>query len=216
MDENLVILSYGDSLLKKSDIYLLEKGHWLNDTLISFMFEYYQTEQYTGRDEIAFLDPDVIQLIKLIPRDEAGLVLSSLNLVSKELIFIPLNDNESAAAGGTHWSLLVWVKSGNHFELYDSMETSVVTHTATVVSRALAPHITEENFTISNILNTPVQKNQSDCGLYVIKLAELICNHKIKSSNFLEAVDFPKDSSDNIEKYGRDEVKSLILNLSSK
>jgi len=215
MDEDLVILSFGDSLLKKSDICLLEKGQWLNDKLISFMFEYYQTEQYTARDDIAFLDPDVIQLIKLIPRDEAGFVLSSLNLGSKELIFIPLNDNESAAAGGTHWSLLVWVKSGNHFELYDSMGSSV-THTATVVSRTFAPHITEENFTISNVLNTPMQNNQSDCGLYVIKLAELICNHKLNSNNFMEAVEFPKDSSDNIEKYGRDEVKSLIINLSSK
>lgn len=34
-----IVLSYYDSLLKKSDILLLDPPHWLNDKLIGFCFE---------------------------------------------------------------------------------------------------------------------------------------------------------------------------------
>ena len=37
-----VILSYFDSLLRQSDIALLEKPNWLNDKIIGFAFQYYQ------------------------------------------------------------------------------------------------------------------------------------------------------------------------------
>lgn len=34
-----IALSFHDSLLRKSDLSLLEEGCWLNDRLIGFMFE---------------------------------------------------------------------------------------------------------------------------------------------------------------------------------
>ena len=37
-----VILSYFDSLLRQSDIALLEKPNWLNDKIIGFAFQYYE------------------------------------------------------------------------------------------------------------------------------------------------------------------------------
>jgi len=36
---NDIILSYHDSLLRRSDLELLQEGRWLNDSIISFMFE---------------------------------------------------------------------------------------------------------------------------------------------------------------------------------
>ena len=41
-----VILSYFDSLLRQSDIALLEKPNWLNDKIIGFAFQYYQEVKY--------------------------------------------------------------------------------------------------------------------------------------------------------------------------
>ena len=35
-----IVLSFQDSLLRQSDLRLLEEGRWLNDRLIGFMFEY--------------------------------------------------------------------------------------------------------------------------------------------------------------------------------
>ena len=37
-----IILSYFDSLLRQSDLGLLEKPNWLNDKIIAFAFQYYQ------------------------------------------------------------------------------------------------------------------------------------------------------------------------------
>ena len=34
-----IVLSFHDSLLRKSDLSLLEEGRWLNDRIIGFMFE---------------------------------------------------------------------------------------------------------------------------------------------------------------------------------
>lgn len=34
-----IAVSFHDSLLRKSDLRLLEEGRWLNDRLIGFMFE---------------------------------------------------------------------------------------------------------------------------------------------------------------------------------
>lgn len=211
--EDSIVLSYGDSLLKKSDINLLQNGQWLNDKIISFMFEFFQTEQYKENCMIGFIDPDVVQLIKLLPKEEVKFILSPLNLDAKQLIFIPLNDNASVTAGGSHWSLLVWDKLENRFEHYDSIQFSGSAHTATSVSKTLGPHLTKEKFSVSSIDNTPKQRNQSDCGVYVIKLAETICDYKLKN-NFKGPVEFPDDMSDDIELNSRQEIKSLIIKLS--
>ena len=38
-EKDEVILSFHDSLLRRSDVELLQEGRWLNDKLIGFMFE---------------------------------------------------------------------------------------------------------------------------------------------------------------------------------
>ena len=37
-----VILSYHDSVLRQSDLVLLERPNWLNDNIIAFAFQYFQ------------------------------------------------------------------------------------------------------------------------------------------------------------------------------
>merc|ERR1712179_197651 len=81
-----------------------------------------QTEMYANTD-VAFLDADVVQLVKMLPPDEISMVLSTLDLDTKKLIFLPVNDNASTQSGGSHWSLLLWDKSLNRFEYYDSIES---------------------------------------------------------------------------------------------
>lgn len=35
-----IVLSYGDCLLRESDLRLLDKGGWINDKIIGFAFEW--------------------------------------------------------------------------------------------------------------------------------------------------------------------------------
>ncbi|KAJ8301665.1 hypothetical protein KUTeg_020652 [Tegillarca granosa] len=67
-EDDDVVLSFYDSLLRKSDVKLLEDSHWLNDNLIAFCFEYFEREQFNhSADKIALISPDVTQYIKLAP-----------------------------------------------------------------------------------------------------------------------------------------------------
>ena len=38
-EKDEIVLSFYDSLLKKSDVELLNEGQWLNDRMIGFVFE---------------------------------------------------------------------------------------------------------------------------------------------------------------------------------
>jgi sentrin-specific protease 8 len=38
--KNDVVLSFNDSLVRQSDVQLLDGPHWLNDIVIGFCFEY--------------------------------------------------------------------------------------------------------------------------------------------------------------------------------
>jgi Ulp1 family protease len=44
-----VVLDYNNSLLKESDIKLLQGSNWLNDTLIGFWFEYLEHEVFNDK-----------------------------------------------------------------------------------------------------------------------------------------------------------------------
>ena len=44
-----VVLDYKNSLLKESDIKLLQGSNWLNDTLIGFWFEYLEYEVFNDK-----------------------------------------------------------------------------------------------------------------------------------------------------------------------
>ena len=47
-DEDPVILSFNDSLLRKSDVSLLEGPYWLNDNIIGFCLELVSLSQVLG------------------------------------------------------------------------------------------------------------------------------------------------------------------------
>lgn len=60
------ILSYHDVLLRSSDVALLDGPFWLNDNIIAFWMQYLEKDVYKESvAEVAFVSPDVVQLIKL-------------------------------------------------------------------------------------------------------------------------------------------------------
>ena len=68
-------------------------------------------------------------------------LLSSLELDKKSIVLISINDNDSVEAGGSHWSLLVWVKSEKKFYHFDSWgnapSKSAALQTANKISAAI-------------------------------------------------------------------------------
>ena len=42
-------------------------------------------------------------MIALFLEEEAVQILAPLHLTSKDIIFLPVNDNETVKSGGSHW-----------------------------------------------------------------------------------------------------------------
>jgi len=105
---NDIVLTFFDSLLRESDLEILRGDQWLNDTLISFYFEYLSNKKFpTEQDTILFVGPEVTHCLKATPADGLAMFLDPLHALEKELIFFALNDNRFyGQSGGTHWSLL--------------------------------------------------------------------------------------------------------------
>jgi sentrin-specific protease 8 len=111
-----IVVSYHNSLLRESDVKLLQEPNWFNDNLIAFYFEYLEHNLFNQHQQhLLLLSPQVAQLLRLtfeeiapnpsLALDLMGLQFEELN--SKSLILIPVNDsNGLEESGGTHWTLL--------------------------------------------------------------------------------------------------------------
>lgn len=175
--KNDVVLSFNDSLVRQSDIQLLDGPHWLNDIVIGFCFEYFEREKFNhSADKLALISPDVAQFIKLASAEDLTSSLESLNLPTKQFVFLPVNDNEnSEIAGGSHWSLLVYIRSKQEFRHYDSCSRHNE-DMAKKLAYKLQPHVHAPMGRMKFIeMDGPQQENSYDCGVYVISTAEHLC-----------------------------------------
>ncbi|XP_077450503.1 sentrin-specific protease 8 [Stigmatopora argus] len=171
-----VVLSYQDSLLRRSDVTLLEGPHWLNDQIIGFAFEYFATERVGVLGEsVVFVSPQVTQFIKCAScPEELAMFLDPLDLPSRCWIFLAVNDNSEQSAGGSHWSLLVYHHKSNHFSHYDSQNGSNSPHARRIASK-LEPVLGAGKKATFVDEPSPEQQNSYDCGMYVICIAEALC-----------------------------------------
>ncbi|KAM9826206.1 sentrin-specific protease 8 [Syngnathus typhle] len=171
-----VVLSYQDSLLRRSDVSLLEGNHWLNDQIIGFTFEYFASERFRLLGEsVVFVSPQVTQFIKCAScPEELAVFLDPLDLASRHRIFLAVNDNEDESAGGSHWSLLVYHHKSNHFAHYDSQNGSNSQHAQRIANK-LEPILGAGTKALFAEEPTPAQENLYDCGMYVISIAEALC-----------------------------------------
>ncbi|KAJ3114137.1 SUMO1 sentrin specific peptidase 8 [Phlyctochytrium bullatum] len=109
MTDDLVVLNYGDCVLRKSDYILLDDGQWLNDTIIEFFYEWLEKHHIrvaqgaaaaTAAAALGFMRPAIVHLLAhAADASYLGSVVEGLNLTSKTAIFIPVNDNETEMAG---------------------------------------------------------------------------------------------------------------------
>ncbi|KAF7703322.1 sentrin-specific protease 8 [Silurus meridionalis] len=171
-----VVLSYQDSLLRRSDVSLLEGPHWLNDQVIGFAFEYLAMERFKSLgDSVCFISPEVTQFIKCAScQGELAIFLEPLRLARRRWVFLAVNDNSNQAAGGSHWSLLLYQRSSGHFSHYDSLSGGNATHAQRIAAK-LQSFLNAGTEVLFVEEPCPFQQNSYDCGMYVICNAEALC-----------------------------------------
>ncbi|KAL4709039.1 hypothetical protein ACJJTC_005900 [Scirpophaga incertulas] len=176
MAKSSVILSFYETLLHQSDLELLKGPYWLNDTIISFYFEYMERVKFSDAYELLFVSPEVTQCIKMVQTEEIKTFLEPLDINNKKFIFFALNDNDSPdRAGGTHWSLLVYSKPESCFYHLDSSAGSnhnvaweFASHLMTYFSRAGSINFVDKQCVQQN--------NGYDCGIHVLYNTERLAD----------------------------------------
>ncbi|XP_038068730.1 sentrin-specific protease 8-like [Patiria miniata] len=204
------VLSYHDTLLRNSDLQLLDGPRWLNDKLISFAFEYFEYDKFKDlAGKVAFVSPEVTQCIKLSRDDEVAIFLDPLDLSSKDFVFLAVNDHHCQdSAGGSHWSLLIFDRTDNKFSHYDS-SGSMNQGSAMILCCKLHPFLKASGEITLVAEECPQQDNGYDCGLYVICVAEHLCQQMIDGNTEpLRQKVTGKTVQDK-----RTELKTLIHNL---
>ncbi|KAJ3026322.1 UNVERIFIED_CONTAM: transcriptional regulator swi6 [Siphonaria sp. JEL0065] len=167
-----IILTLGDVSLRASDLYLLNDGQWLNDSLIQFSFE---TMEYDKRTT-CLVSPSVVHLLSHVDQlDFAQAIAEPLKLSKMDIVFLPVNDSEDIEApGGSHWSLLVFSRPDHSFFYYDSMSKFNLKAAQRVREKfwpLLRRHATEGPAYFQE-MDIQRQMNGHDCGVYVISIAE--------------------------------------------
>ncbi|XP_071961251.1 sentrin-specific protease 8-like [Antedon mediterranea] len=211
-ERDKIVLSYHDSLLRQSDLCLLQQGHWLNDNVLSFVFEYFEHEQFCSfMEKVAFISPQVTQFIKFASVDDLEVFLTPLDLKSKDFVLCFINNNQiRTEAGGSHWSVMLFHRELQQFLHYDSM-CNMNAGVAKQVSTKLLPYIGVEEQTAFVNEECPQQQNSYDCGLFAITVAECLCNiHLLEEKKSVkEAV-----TQERVTKK-REYIRNLLLKLSA-
>lgn len=170
-----IVLSFHESLLRVSDVQLLQGPHWLNDQIISFYFEYLEKIKYKANQDMLFVSPEVTQCIKIVPEAEIGIFLSPLGAETKPFIFFPLNDNSTHRAGGSHWSLLVFSRPESAFFHFDSSASTNLPHCQQIVSKM--KHFLGKPNALFKSVRCLQQSNSYDCGIHVLCMADNISDY---------------------------------------
>ncbi|XP_022207488.2 sentrin-specific protease 8 isoform X2 [Nilaparvata lugens] len=175
-----IVLNYHDSILRKSDVRILEGPYWLNDTVIAFYLEYLEKEKY-GETDLLLISPSVTQCLKASHEKQIPDFLDPLHAKNKSFVFMPFNDCMGfVSPGGTHWSLLVFSKSERKFYHFDSSSCSVSGMQAHELARKLESYFGLTNAQIK-YMESLQQDNSYDCGIYVLCNIENIAFHILKT-----------------------------------
>uniref|UniRef100_A0A0B6YRL6 Ubiquitin-like protease family profile domain-containing protein n=1 Tax=Arion vulgaris TaxID=1028688 RepID=A0A0B6YRL6_9EUPU len=212
-EEDSVILSFGGSFLRKSDLDLLTSPNRINDRLIGFCFEYFEREQFNhSADRIALVSPSVAQFVIFASVEDLLVLLEPLHLPIKQYIFVPVSNNFDAQhVGKAQWSLLVYVRSKQEFQHYDAHRGTNQSWAKKLVDK-LQPFVQAPRSKLQFVeMDFPQQETISDSGVYVIALVE----HLIKEFCECFSVSVNEVVNQEIVQHKRKQIQDLIQELSA-
>jgi hypothetical protein len=110
MAEDEVVITYGDTTLYKSDVALLQPGQWLNDSLISFWFEYAAPSlPLPSECPPAHPAPCALDVTRYLARERFSEHQDDLLFVDPSAMFmINFSDGAALAQCVRGWRLCAW------------------------------------------------------------------------------------------------------------
>lgn len=172
-----MLVSYRSSVLYPPDALSLFPGRWIGDAAIGFFFDHLAA---SAPPTVLLLSPSaaLIPLMEADPADvKEGLCL--LPLSTAELVLIPVIDGSvdvTAAASGTHWSLLRW-RRGAGFSHVNSAGSGGGSNleSARLIAARLLPLLGGDSgggVVVAEVPSVVAQRGSCDCGAHVMQNAE--------------------------------------------
>ncbi|PKI52018.1 NEDD8-specific protease 1 [Punica granatum] len=172
------ILSYNDVVLRRSDLDILSGPCFLNDRIIEFYFSYLSSSHPS--EDILLVPPSIAFWITNCPdAEDLKDFVAPLKLSDKELVIFPVNNNDDVeqAEGGSHWSLLAYMRKANLFVHHDSsgrMNEPYARQLYKAVIKYLSVSGSVSDAKFQHWSGSPQQLNGYDCGLYVTAITRTI------------------------------------------
>lgn len=183
----------GDVQVYEADAATLEPGCWLNDVVIAYLLELFQSKQ-PARAELVVLEPTTAFTAAMVAdpnalremfSEKAGRAIPlTQQLLQADLVVMPVSNNEDAdaAGGGSHWSLLIFRRGEDgmtgRFEHFDSC-SNANGPSARGLMAAIVPLLFPDGSQPQRMqlvrMTTPQQANGSDCGVYALAISEIVC-----------------------------------------
>ncbi|KAK9836930.1 hypothetical protein WJX81_000421 [Elliptochloris bilobata] len=156
------VLDYHDVLLYDSDLGLLEDEEWLNDQVISFYFEYLSREKSRSCG-FTFVPGATTFLLINAGSEDAAAVVEALQPVAAHtggsLLVLDLNSSEAR-----HYDSARGANAGVAAELLQKLQAALRLDAGAKLVTAASPQ----------------QQNGYDCGVYVLAMADLICDARAR------------------------------------
>jgi sentrin-specific protease 8 len=154
------------------EINSLKFDSWLTDVPIQIYIDTLCNNRHQiglgSGNGILVLNPLISQAVKLHNVEESAVFLDPLDIRSKEVLLFPINNSkELTLEGGSHWSLLCFVKSTTKFYYYDSYQ-SLNLYDAQCTADKLVTYLgLKEKIDLKKIVG-PTQNNSYDCAIYLL------------------------------------------------
>lgn len=169
---------------KENIIEQLMESKWVTDDTLQMYFDLLNNR--IVKKDVYFVTPTIAEAIKSF--DAIDSIVQPLELNKKPIVFIPVSDSpvlqnwRKAGGTGTHWSLLLFIRSQNRLFYFDSIGQHNLAHAHTIARKVWPFFNTLVDPKIEQI-QSPQQTNNVDCGIYTLLVTDAITVNILQKSN---------------------------------
>lgn len=163
--QEIKLLQYGSVSLYSTDLTQVLPGEWINDNIISIIYEYLNInclDTDIMKKSITLMVPSVVQLIAYTDFD----IIEAKDFKQLKFIFLPINETEE----GDHWVLGVLNLLENKFLIYDSMTGDIIDIYSRLLEKFIKLGIVSNQMQIQQ-MKIEQQTNFDDCGVYLLMIS---------------------------------------------
>lgn len=179
-----LVLSYHNISVKEHDMDSLKEHKNINDTVIGFYMEWLQHNEFKDNYEMLFVEPSVVQHLKLSAYTEDTLV--QMDIDSREFIILPMSDSQTEQDRGRHWYLIIFSRRDKRCYVYDSNYNTEVVGMWYRTCQHFMDLFNIRSFLFENV-ECLQQRNVFDCGLHVMTNAGIVARHIVTNGTCASA-----------------------------